>query len=225
MVQFHFVEDYEKHVAALLASHPIDEAMSLAVGGQYDEIGAAQAELLCRLGLRSGMSVVDIGCGSGRTAKHLGRLLPQLNYLGTDVVQSLLDYAASQSPPGYRFLLHQQLNIHAPDATVDMVVAFSVFTHLLHEETFAYLEDARRVLRPAGQVIFSFLEFAQPDHWTVFRDMLHHQRNGTRTHLNMFLERPAIEAFAQALGLRVEVFMFGPPLGQSIALLRKPLIR
>lgn len=36
MAQFHFVEDYERHVAALLEQHPIDEAMSLAVGGLYD---------------------------------------------------------------------------------------------------------------------------------------------------------------------------------------------
>ncbi len=33
MAQFHFVEDYEKLVAALVNRYPIEQAMSLAVGG------------------------------------------------------------------------------------------------------------------------------------------------------------------------------------------------
>ena len=39
-----------------------------------------------------------------------------------------------------------------------MILAFSVFTHLLHEESFIYLEDFKRVLKPGGSVVFSFLE-------------------------------------------------------------------
>ena len=46
MPQVHFVEDYERHVAELMASHPPDEAMSLAVGGQYDEYGRLMADIL-----------------------------------------------------------------------------------------------------------------------------------------------------------------------------------
>jgi hypothetical protein len=38
MAEFHFVEDYELHVEALLKAHSIDEAMSLAVGGLYDSV-------------------------------------------------------------------------------------------------------------------------------------------------------------------------------------------
>jgi hypothetical protein len=33
MPTVHFFEDYERHVAELMASHPLDEAMSLAVRG------------------------------------------------------------------------------------------------------------------------------------------------------------------------------------------------
>lgn len=33
MAQFHYVEDYERLVSELISKHPIDEAMSLAVGG------------------------------------------------------------------------------------------------------------------------------------------------------------------------------------------------
>ena len=48
MAEFHFVEDYERHVARLMRDHPIDEAMSLAVGGAYDIIGRIEAEALVK---------------------------------------------------------------------------------------------------------------------------------------------------------------------------------
>ncbi len=71
MAEFHFVEDYEKHVARPVRDHPIDEAMSLAVGGAYDIVGRIEAEALVQNGLRDGMRLADIGCGSGRTAVAL----------------------------------------------------------------------------------------------------------------------------------------------------------
>ena len=43
MAQFHFVEEYEKHVAQLIKDYPLDEAMRLAVGGGFQEIGAIEA--------------------------------------------------------------------------------------------------------------------------------------------------------------------------------------
>lgn len=227
MAQFHFVEDYEKHVAALLASHPLDEAMSLAVGGGYEAIGRTEAALLKRAGLRNGMSVVDIGCGSGRLASILGEATPKVHYIGLDIVQSLLDYAATRTPKHFRFVLNRALSLPVGDASADIICAFSVFTHLLHQETYLYMEDARRALRPNGCLVFSFLEFAEPLHWAVFERTVADQRGSTNPHLNMFIERQAIELWAQKLGYRVEGYVSGgeavdgsDPLGQSTAILR-----
>jgi ubiquinone/menaquinone biosynthesis C-methylase UbiE len=49
--------------------------------------------LLVYAGLQPDHSLVDIGCGSGRLAVQLADWL-RGPYLGTDVVQSLLDQAA-----------------------------------------------------------------------------------------------------------------------------------
>ena len=43
--------------------------------------------------------------------------------------------------------------IPAPDGEADMVCFFSVLTHLLHEESYVYLQDARRVLKPTGKLV------------------------------------------------------------------------
>lgn len=88
MARFHFVEDYEAYVRQLTRDLPLDEAMSVAVGGDYDRIGAIECEILHHFGLRDGQSVVDFGCGSGRLAVHLART-GTVAYLGLDVVQEL----------------------------------------------------------------------------------------------------------------------------------------
>jgi len=73
MAQFHFVEDYEKLIAHMIATHPIDEAMALAVGGgPYEIFGQMEADILEAAGLAEGMRVVDLGCGSGRLAATQG---------------------------------------------------------------------------------------------------------------------------------------------------------
>ena len=224
MTKFHFVEDYERHVTKLLEQHSEDEAMSLAVGGSYAEFGAIEGDILAYGGLKHGMSVIDIGCGSGRLASVLKARGFGIDYLGTDVVQSLLDYAAKKSP-GYRFKLHRQLSIPARDASADIISAFSVFTHLLHHETFIYMEEAKRALKPGGKLIFSFLEFAEPGHWSVFSATVEAQRASSVPHLNTFIERNMITIWAARLGFGEPLFFDAgqvpgaAPLGQSLAIL------
>ena len=97
MAQFHFVEDYEKLVARLVAKYPIDEAMSYAVGGNYEMFGQIEAALLKKVGLEDGMHLVDLGCGSGRLATEL-HATTKISYVGIDIVQKLLDYAKTKAP-------------------------------------------------------------------------------------------------------------------------------
>lgn len=228
MAPAHFVEDYERHVANLMANLPLEEAMSQAVGGGFEAVGKTERDILYYSGLRDGMSLLDFGCGSGRLAKALAESM-RINYLGLDVVQSLLDYARSICPTDYRFELSQTLSIPAADASVDMVCAFSVFTHLLHAESYLYLAEMQRILKPKGRLVFSFLEFAYPVHWKVFEDTVTHQKTGSTAHLNMFIEREVIQLWCVKLGFTVNSFVDGcaspwngESLWQSVAILEKP---
>ena len=227
MAQFHFVEDYEKLVASLISSFPIDDAMSRAVGGGYELYGNVEAVLLKQAGLADGMRLVDMGCGSGRLASVLHATM-RISYVGIDIVQALLDYAKSKAPT-YEFILHRGLSIPQPGASVDMVSAFSLFTHLMHAETYLYLEECVRILKPGGKIVFSFLEFAEPAHWNIFVDTCAETKANTLTHLNTYIERSAIDAWTSRLGLAVEQYISttepiwnGHALGQSITVLRKP---
>jgi ubiquinone/menaquinone biosynthesis C-methylase UbiE len=228
MPQFHFVEDYERLVARLIEEYPIDEAMSLAVGGRYHEIGAIEADIMRYAGLKDGMSLIDLGCGSGRLASELSRSL-NVEFTGIDIVQSLLDYAKTKAPSHYRFLLHRELSIPSAENQTDFVSAFSVFTHLLHAETYIYLEDIKRALKRGGKLVFSFLEFSYAAHWAIFETTVEAQKAHSATHLTMFIERSAIEIWCQRLGYELIAYIAGKespwrgqPLGQSTVILRKP---
>lgn len=228
MATFHFVEDYERLVADLIRAHPIDTAMSLAVGGDYERIGGIECEIMRHAGLRDRHRLVDLGCGSGRLAVALAREF-DLDYLGLDVVQALLDYARAKCPRHYKFALNRALTLPLEPACADFVSAFSVFTHLLQAETYLYLEDVHRCLRPGGKVVLSFLEFALPDHWPVFETTVREQRANMRPHLNQFIERNQIALWAERLGYASTAFVDGSaapwpsgrPLGQSLAILSR----
>jgi SAM-dependent methyltransferase len=203
-------EKYEDH----------DVALQQAVGGEFEAIGQMELDLLVSLGLPADGFLIDIGCGSGRLAAPLARYLKG-NYLGTDIVPELLDHARSiVSRSDWRFEVCSDLTIPAGTGTADMVCFFSVFTHLLHEETYRYLQESCRVLKPGGRIIFSFLEFSVLSHWAVFESDL--QALGSPHPLNQFISRDGIEAWADHLGLEVENVWAGDvpfiPLSQPVTM-------
>jgi ubiquinone/menaquinone biosynthesis C-methylase UbiE len=226
--EFHFVRDYERLVADLIAAYPFDEAMSRAVGGNYDAAGALEQAVLQHVGLCDGMSLVDLGCGSGRLACAVARDLA-IDYCGIDVVQELLDYAATRTPKTYRFILNRSLDVPLPTSSADMVAAFSLFTHLRHAETYLYMREALRILRPGGRLVFSFLELAEPTHWPIFAGTVEDELHGRPMPLNQFVERNVIDLWAAHLGYVREYFVDPTrqiaegigPFGQSLAVLRR----
>ena len=178
------------------------EAMKSAIGGQFEAYGQIQVDMLRFFGLRDHATLIDVGCGAGRTAIPLSKT-HRGAYLGTDLVPDLVAFARkSCGRPDWRFEVVNSLRIPAPDQSADMVCFFSVLTHLLHEQSYLYLEEATRVLKPDGRIVFSFLEFRMPFHWTVFASTVDDARRNEHP-LNVFIERDAIHAWAAYLGLAV----------------------
>ena len=200
--KFHFIDDYRALVRDLAAQYPLAEAMARAVGGSYDALGEVEKQMLIGYGLEAADTLVDVGCGSGRLAKALVPHLTKGRYLGTDVVQELLDYARQGCPPRWQFALVEDIRIPFPDNCADFACFFSVFTHLLHEETYCYLLEAQRVVKPGGRIVFSFLEYAH--NWAIFESTYAVVRGGHPTvHLNTFIGRDAIEAWTRHLGMTI----------------------
>jgi 2-polyprenyl-3-methyl-5-hydroxy-6-metoxy-1,4-benzoquinol methylase len=240
----HSVDDYNKHVKKMLSRQDKskEKAMAESIGGNFIPFGQIMRNLLLQYGLKPTDTVCDIGCGSGRLANAL-KAMPELKFVGIDVVEDLLNYADQLCQrQDWAFHKSTDFRIPLPDNSVNLVTAFSVFTHLLHEESFMYLCEAQRVLKPSGKVIFSFLDFSIHSHWAVFRSNIEHLYN--RVHLNQFLDDGAIRVWSKFLNLNVVDILPGDvknivlrepvtledgtverdftALGQSICVLQKP---
>jgi ubiquinone/menaquinone biosynthesis C-methylase UbiE len=217
MAELRSVRDYRQLVGNLLEDHPLDAAMSMAVGGEYDTMGDAEAEIFVRRGLCAGHCVIDLGCGSGRLSSSLTRRFgTDIEYLGTDVVPELLAYAKARAASTYRFAQTDGLSIPAPDGSADFVAAFSLLTHLPYGECGIYLNEAYRALRSRGVLVFSFLEPWRHRH--VLSSTLKAWLGGSLPHRNTFFLRSLIPLWARRHGFLVED---REQIGQTVAVLRK----
>lgn len=228
MAEFHFVRDYVKLVRKLKRRYPIDEAMSRAVGGDYERISDIASDILVEAGLKDGQNLFDFGCGSGRVATGVAKKVQLDKYLGVDIVKDLLSYADSKTPANYQYKLNRSFTLPADDATFDMVCAFSVVTHLLHHESYLYFCEIERILKPGGTAVISFLELAEPAHWEIFNATAVQTSRSKMPHLNAFTERNQLEIMGKHAGLGMRGFIDGTApingktaLGQSVIILSK----
>lgn len=97
-------------------------------------------------------SVLDYGCGAGRSTRFLKRL--GFNAVGADVSGDMLEQARSKDGAGE---YHHIPSGHLPfeDATFDLIFASFVFLEVSRlEEIERILREMKRVLRNDGTIIF-----------------------------------------------------------------------
>lgn len=134
----------------------------------------AYLTLLC--GLRTNSSILELGCNHGRTMLGLvDYLRAPGRYEGLDIMPRQIAFAQQEIHsrwPIFNFTLADVHSAHYnptgrldaetyrfpyPDRSFDVVYACSLFTHLLPAATANYFRESRRVLRPGGRCLFSFL--------------------------------------------------------------------
>jgi SAM-dependent methyltransferase len=144
--------------------------------GDYVEAGELTVSLLERLaGLGPSDRVLDVGCGLGRIAWPLSRRLGERgSYEGFDVVRAYTDWCVGGlglDPARFRFhhadvrtsFYNPQGTVEPEDfifpwadASFDLAIATSLFTHLLPRAIAHYLGEVARILRPGGRLFASF---------------------------------------------------------------------
>jgi SAM-dependent methyltransferase len=151
------------------------------VGHAYDfeSVGRWFVEDLERLGLLGrGTRILEIGCGCGRLAQPLAidpklREL-ELSYTGMDIDRASIDWCrrhisslnarfdfyhadchnASYNPSGS--IAASSYRFPHPDASFDLILLTSVFTHVLPDELTHYVSEIARLLTPHGIAYASF---------------------------------------------------------------------
>lgn len=126
-------------------------------------------EMYTRFRLNPQSKVFDLGCGSGRLAYPFAQLLSEHGkYYGADVWLEGIELCKKRFP-------FENMSFHTipaknnyyfddfkpgvsnefsldflPSEELDLIYAISVFTHLIEEDTRAYLREFKRTLKPEG---------------------------------------------------------------------------
>jgi SAM-dependent methyltransferase len=101
--------------------------------------------------LRPGMTVLELGCGTGTFTRELAR--SGADVIAIDVSAELLEIArANHSAPNVHYQTENAYALSYPDAAFDSVVGSSVLHHLEVEEA---LRNIYRVLKPGGTIFFT----------------------------------------------------------------------
>ena len=105
----------------------------------------------------AGRTVLDFGCGAGRTIRHLLPLAPECELWGSDIDPRCIEWDQRHMSPPASFVLNEELPpLPFPDAKFDLIYAFSVFTHISVHWA-GWLLELDRVLAPEGRIFASFM--------------------------------------------------------------------
>ena len=110
--------------------------------------------LAARLASVTSGTLLELAAGTGVLSRTLDRTLPaSVSLVATDLNQPMLDYAASRSNGRITWRQADAQHLPFPNVSFDWVVC--QFGVMFFPEKVAAFREARRVLRPAGQLLFS----------------------------------------------------------------------
>ena len=113
-------------------------------------------------------SVYEFGAASGRVLRHTCAQSDIEDIWASDLNRRHVRWLCDYLPRRVKAFHHPSLpTLPIPDASLDLVYAFSVFTHIDTFET-AWLAELRRVLRPGG---VAYLTVHDEETWRALRDV------------------------------------------------------
>lgn len=167
-------------------------AQSRCDGSGMEVMNLFHCAQICEV-IRSGDTVVDLGCGPATTLAMAAKLNPSTEFIGVDLSSEMLEEARShvdkQKLTNVDFRHHDITKLTSfPDDSVDSVVSTLVLHHLPDidalDQTFA---EISRVLKPGGGlyvVDFGRLKSEKSIHYFAYQDADRQHERFNRDYLN-----------------------------------------
>lgn len=146
---------------------------------QFQRLGAHEClDMFSRGWLKPDSSLIDIGCGCGRTAAPLRQAAGFFGtYLGIDVDEEMIAWCRTHLTDERFFFEHADTynSVYNPagsrdayrlpveDASQDLVISYSLFTHLLERDLLNYVSEASRALKPTGTMVMTVFCLDHPE--------------------------------------------------------------
>jgi len=111
---------------------------------------------------------LDFGCGWGRYLRFLNKDVSADSLFGVDVDPGILEDCRKLGVPGQLSLIQPEGALPLPDASIEVAMAYSVFTHLPDFVHLHWMGELTRVCRPGAVLVLTtqprrFLEFVRDD--------------------------------------------------------------
>jgi SAM-dependent methyltransferase len=123
------------------------------------------------VGVKPTDDFLEIGCGIGRVGKVLA---PQVkSWTGADISAGMIEVAKRRTAdlPNVRFQELSGVGLSEfADESFDVVYCTVVFMHLFEWDRYAYVKEARRVLRPGGRCHFDNVDITSSHGKQFFAD-------------------------------------------------------
>ena len=117
---------------------------------------------------------LDIGCASGRVLRHFALNSHVARNIGCDINSRHIEWIASYLPRNIEVFQNTSIpNLQLEDSSVDLVSAFSIFTHIEHFDL-AWMMEIKRILRPGG---IAWITFHSEAHWENITDSVPRYEN------------------------------------------------
>jgi SAM-dependent methyltransferase len=100
-------------------------------------------------------SVLDFGCGCGRTLRHFYRRSSSTHFYGVDIDSRAIDWCTSHLAFAQFAVTSPKPPLPFSDGSFDLIYAVSVFTHIDEDLQFEWLNELRRVVKPGGVLLFT----------------------------------------------------------------------
>ncbi len=177
--------EFTRKSLSILEKIQESEIRSWVGGGNVQKVVAeGMNALVANTPVHGSMKILDYGCGIGRVSVGLAQMLEQERgqLLGVDIIPRLIDFCVANIEPIYNNTKFTLINDHNPrydfhkgevgvvaqtpeefiegiNSSIDMIVAYSVFTHFTPEMALRHAKLFYKALRNSGIVYLSaFLE-------------------------------------------------------------------